>query len=579
MRAQFRSRIRVVLLGMVVVTASMGVRLYYLQIVQGDHYAEKADRQFAAGGSGLYDRGTIYFTRKDGTLISAATLVTGFRVAINPQTLEDPDVAYAAIAQVASSTLISREAFYAAAKKKNLVYVEVARRLPDEAGRTLAARALPGVQVLKERWRYYPGGSLASQSIGIVSYGSGETLTGSHGLEKKYEGVLARSGDALYKNFFAQLFSNVGNLLVDARNAEEGDIITTIEPEVQTRLAEDLEKVNRQYASKASGGIIMDPRTGEIIAMAQYPTYDANDLREVDPRLLGNPLVESVYEFGSIVKPLTMAAALDAGVVSPETTYRDTGCMTLNTREICNWDLKARGVIPMEQIIVQSLNVGAAWLANQLGQEKFRSYFTTLLSEKTEIDLPSEGRSLTGNLKSREQVNYATISYGQGIAVTPIQMLRAEAAIANSGTMVQPHLVRAIRLDTGIERKLAWASSTPVFSPAAARQTADMMVAVVDTKLLEGKAKIPTMSVAAKTGTAQLTNGQGGYHTDRFFHSFIGFFPASAPRFVILLYTNDPQGVKYASETLTTTFLDLTHFLIDYYAIPPDRGMPAQPST
>ena len=151
-------------------------------------------------------------------------------------------------------------------------------------------------------------------------------------------------------------------------------------------------------------------------------------------------------------------------------------------------------------------------------------------------------------------------------------MIRALGALANSGTMVQPHLVSSVRLNSGIERKFDWSQTTPVFGANAVRETADMMTAVVDEKLQGGKAIISTMSVAAKTGTAQLTNEQGGYFSDRFFHSFVGFFPAYNPRFIILLYTSDPQNVTYASDTLGSTFLDLTHFLIDYYAIPPDRG-------
>lgn len=572
MRAQFRSRIRLVLLFVILVALAIFTRLYFIQIVHGDEYSQKADRQFAAGGSGLFDRGAIYFTRKDGTLISAATLATGFLVAINPQTLSDPETAYAALSAVAPSAL-SRDAFLAAAAKKNQVYIEVAHHLSEVNGQALSAKDIAGVQVLRERWRYYPGGTLASQSIGIVTYGSGDTLAGRTGLEAVYDEALSRSGDSLYKNFFAELFSNVGNMLVAARDAREGDIITSIEPEVQVRLQDDLAKVNQKYSSKESGGIIMDPATGAIIAIATYPSYDGNDLQSVAGTALGNPLVEHVHEFGSIMKPLTMTSALDAGVVTPETTYNDTGCITVNKAKLCNWDLKARGVIPMQQIIVQSLNVGASWVATELGQDKFRSYFTKLFGTKTGIDLPNEGRSLLGNLSKPQQVGYDTASFGQGIAETPVQMIRALGAIANGGVMVTPHIATAVRLDSGIERALDWSQTVPVFGAEAARETTAMMTAVVDEKLQNGQAKIPTMSVAAKTGTAQLTDGHGGYYKDRFFHSFTGFFPSYSPRFIILLYTNDPQGVTYASDTLGTTFLDLTHFLIDYYAVPPDRGI------
>lgn len=571
MRAQFRSRIRIILA--IVILAAIGIllRLYFVQVVHGQDYSIKADRQFSSATGGLFDRGSIYFTRKDGTLISAATLATGFLVAINPQMLSDPEAAYSAIVSAASSTL-NRDSYMDVAKKKSQVYIEVAHRLSETNGRALSAKNIPGVSVLRERWRQYPGATLASQSIGIVSYGSSDVLAGRTGLEAAYDDTLTRSGESIYKNFFAEIFSNVNNLLVDAKNAQEGDVITTIEPEVETRLVNELAKLNKRYSSKESGGIIMDPSTGAIIAIAGYPTYDGNNLQNIDVAVLGNPLVERVHEFGSIMKPITMASGLDAGVITPETTYDDTGCITVNKASICNWDRKARGVIPMQQIIVQSLNVGASWIATELGQDKFRGYFTKLFGQKTGIDLPNEGRALIGNLSTTQQVNFDNMSFGQGIALTPIQMIRALGAIANGGAMVVPHLASAVRLDSGIVRQLDWSKITNVFSAAAARETAQMMTAAVDEKLQNGKAKIHTMSVAAKTGTAQLTDGHGGYYTDRFFHSFVGFFPSYSPRFIILLYTNDPQKVTYASDTLGETFLDLVHFLIDYYEVPPDRG-------
>ena len=362
-------------------------------------------------------------------------------------------------------------------------------------------------------------------------------------------------------------------MLVSPKDAREGDVITTIEPEVQTRLENDLKKVNEKYSSKQSGGIIMDPSTGAIVAIASYPSYDSNVLQNVDPTRLGDPLVEQVHEFGSIMKPITMTSGLDSGVITPDTTYNDTGCITVDKKTICNWDKKPRGIIPMQQIIEQSLNVGASWIATQLGQEKFRDYFTKIFGQKTGIDLPSETGAMLGNLSKPQQVGYDNMAFGQGIAITPIQMIRALGTIANHGQMVQPHLVSAIRLNSGIERDLDWSQTTQVFSAAATRETTTMMDAVVDEKLENGTAKISTMSVAAKTGTAQLTDGHGGYYSDRYFHSFTGFFPSYNPKFIILLYTDDPKGVQYASETLDATFLDLVHFLIDYYNVPPDRGV------
>jgi cell division protein FtsI/penicillin-binding protein 2 len=572
MRSLFLSRIRLILLGIGLVALLIVIRLYFVQIVQGESYSAKADRQYATSGGGLFDRGAIYFTRKDGSLISAATLGRGFLVAINPQMLTDPEAAYAALALESS---MPKEEFLALAEKKSRVYIEVAHRLSEEEGEELSAKAIPGVLVLRERWREYPGGSLAPQSIGIVSYGSGDTLKGQTGIEAVYDSVLARSGESLYKNFFAQLFSSVGDLLIAASEAREGDVISTIEPEVQTRLEDVLQKLHKKYASKESGGIIMDPRTGAIIALTAYPSFDGNNLKKVDAGVLGNPLVEHVYEFGSIMKPLTMAAALDAGVITPASTYDDTGCITVNTKKICNWDLLPRGTTKMKSVIVESLNMGSAYLAERLGQEAFRNYFMQLFGQSSGVDLPSEGNALITNLTKPQQIGYSTAAYGQGIAVTPLQMIRASATLANGGVLPHPHVVRAVRLSSGIERAVKLEESVPVFGEKAVREVATMMTAVVDEKLEGGRAKIPSMSVAAKTGTAQLTNAEGGYYQDRFFHSFMGFFPSYAPRFIILLYTNDPRGVTYASETLNSTFLSLTHFLIEYYAIPPDRGVTA----
>jgi cell division protein FtsI/penicillin-binding protein 2 len=213
-------------------------------------------------------------------------------------------------------------------------------------------------------------------------------------------------------------------------------------------------------------------------------------------------------------------------------------------------------------------------VALRTGRDRFREYFRKLgMSEETGIDLPSE---ISGDLRNIESsprdVEYATASYGQGIAQTPVEMVKALGALANQGQVVTPHLVRAIRLESGVERPLSWGEPERVYSASATEQTTRMLVKVVDTKLANGTLKIPEMSVAAKTGTAQIAGPGGKYYDNLYFHSFFGYFPAYEPKFIILLYTREPQGVQYASETLTHPFFELTHFLINYYDIPPDRA-------
>ncbi|MDB5189596.1 MAG: hypothetical protein JWL82_553 [Parcubacteria group bacterium] len=571
MRREVRLRLRLLSGGLFLVALLLVTRLYFVQIVHGRDFSLRADRQYISSSQELYDRGSIYFTRKDGTLLSAAALGTGFTVSINPSKIGNPETAYAALNAI---TPVDKAAFDASVAKTTDPYEVLAKRVPEEAGTAIDAAKISGVSVTRERWRTYPASTEAAQSIGFVAFDNDNTLAGRFGLERYYNDVLDRNAAGLFGNFFAELFANLDNVVVDARASRQGDLVTTIDPIVQEKLDQILAATNAQYSSQETGGIIMDPSTGEIIAMDSNPSFDLNDFTHGDPAHFGNPLVEHQYEFGSIMKPLTMTAGLDAGVITPTSVYNDTGCTTVNKSTFCNYDLKARGPnTPMQEILSQSLNVGAAFIATKLGHERFRTYFEKLgFGTETGIDLPSEVRGDIQNIKnSPRDIEYDTASFGQGIAESPVQMIKALGALANHGAVVTPHLVKAIRLENGVTKTLSWGKPEPVFTPAAVEDTTRMLVKVVDTKLANGTLKIPTMSVAAKTGTAQIAGPGGKYAEGLYFHSFFGYFPAYDPKYVILLYTRQPHGVQYASETLTHPFMDLTHFLINYYTVPPDR--------
>ena len=570
MRRAFRLKLRILSGVLFLFTLLLVTRLYFVQVVHSADYMLRAERQYVSSSQRLYDRGSIYFTHKDGTYLSAATLATGFTLAIDPKRLENPEQAYEALNAVLP---IEREEFMLAAAKTDDPYEVIARRVAEEQGRAIGELELSGVMIERERWRTYPAGAKAAQTIGFVAYDNDNTLAGRLGLERYYNDVLDHKADGLFGNFFAELFANLDSVIVDARSARQGDLITSVEPMVQEKLDQVLESVHARYGARETAAIIMDPKTGEIIALDVVPSFNPNDFRDADPTTFANPMVEHVYEFGSIVKMLTMAAGLDAGVIRPESTYYDAGCITVNTRTICNHDLKARGVVPMQEVLSQSLNLGVSHIAGLLGHDRFRTYFKKLgMGTETGIDLPDETRGIINNLESPRDVEYFNASFGQGIALTPVGMTRALSALANDGKMVTPHLVKAIRLESGITKTLTWGEPERVFSERAAEETTQILVNVVDEALAGGVKSIPEMSVAAKTGTAQIPSPTGGYHDDRYLHSFFGYFPAYEPRFVILLYIREPNGVKYASETLTDPFFELTHFLINYYDIPPDRA-------
>ena len=571
MRRTFRLRLRIVSFGILVLSLLIVSRLYFVQVVKGEEFALRAERQYVSSSQKLFDRGSIYFTRKDGALLSAASLTNGFRVAVNPDQLLNAELAYERIAQLYPE--LEQESFLAAAAKKGDPYEVIASRLSDELGRAIDALNIPGIIVERERWRSYPAGSQAAQTIGFIAYDNDNVIAGRFGLERYYNHVLAQQGEGVFGNFFAELFANLDSVLVDARSVREGDVITSIEPVVQQKLEQALRETQERYGSRQTAGIIMNPKTGEIIALGTAPSFNPNTFTSENSDYFNNPLVESRFEFGSIMKALTVTAGLDAGVITPATTYNDTGCTTLNTKHICNYDLRARGVVPIQEILSQSLNMGATFVALRLGHTRFRDYFTRLgMGTETGIDLPSEIHGDIDNLESPREVELATASFGQGIALTPVEMIRALGVLANEGKIVTPHLATSVRLESGITKTLSWGEPEQVFTPDAVEDVTTMLVRVVDEKLSGGSAKIPSMSVAAKTGTAQIAAPGGGYYDNLYFHSFFGYFPAYDPKYIILLYTNEPGGVRYASETLTEPFIDLTHFLINYYEIPPDRA-------
>lgn len=570
MRGALRLKLRLFSIAIALFALLLVARLYFVQVVHGEEFALKAERQYASGASALYDRGSIYFTRKDGTLLSAAGLGMGFRLAVTPDRITNVTDAYAA---VSAHAVIDEVKFIEAAGKKGDPYESVAVRVPEKGGEAISELELPGVLVERERWRTYPAGAAAAQSIGFVAFDNDDSLAGRYGLERYYEDVLTRQNVGLFGNFFTELFANLDSAVGDARDAREGDLVTSIEPHVAEKLRQVLLEATQTYSSAETGGIIMNPRTGEIYALDSVPSYDPNDVANGNPEYFSNPLVESRYEFGSIVKALTMASGIDAGVVSRDTTYQDTGCITLNTKKICNHDLKARGVTPMQEVLSQSLNLGASYIAGRLGHERMLAYVEKLgLGTETGVDLPGEIPGDIENLRnSPREVEYATASFGQGFASTPVEMIRALGALANDGMTVTPHVVRAVRLESGVTKDLTWGDPEQVYSKESVEETTRMLVHVVDHALAGGGKKIPDMSVAAKTGTAQMSDAGGGYSTYRYFHSFFGYFPAYDPEFIILLYTKEPQGVRYASETLTDPFMELARFLISYYDIPPDR--------
>ncbi len=572
MRKDAVLRIRIITGTVLAIALLLVGRLYYIQLYDHKTYVERAEQQYVHTVQDLYDRGSIFFTTKDGDHVSAATIQTGFVLAIDATRITDGEAVYTALNAVLP---IERERFMSQLLNKEKTYQEVNQRVSNEDAEKISALDLPGVQLYRTHWRYYPGQSLSARTVGFVGFteDSGDKLTGRFGLELYHEDVLSRNAQKKSVDFFAEIFTNLGSVVFDNKPAREGDVITSIEPTVARMLDNKLAEVQEQYQSRLTGGIIINPQDGSIYAMNVLPTFDLNDRTGKTIEDFSNPLVQETYEMGSIIKALTIAAGLDSGAILPTSTYYDAGFLELNTFTIKNYDGKGRGTVDMQQVLSQSLNTGVSHIVSKMGNKAFRDYFKALkLDSETGIDIPYEAHGTLTNLNSPRDVEYATASFGQGIAMTPIATVRALSALGNGGRLITPHIATEIQYLSGKREPITYPEGEQVFSPETSEEISRMLTVVVDEALRGGKMKIENYSIGAKTGTAQIPNPNGGgYYDDRYLHSFFGYFPAYEPKYLVFLYTVEPKGVQYASETLTEPFMDITKFLINYYNVPPDR--------
>ena len=431
--------------------------------------------------------------------------------------------------------------------KSNDQYELLGRKVAPEVADAITALKLKGMYVISSPERYYSQGRLAAQLLGYVGPNSTDDgIVGKYGVERFYNDMLAGKPGSVEDGAVTP--------------AIPGENLTlTIDPTIQVEAERILTNAAEKHGAVAGSVIVQEPDTGRILAMGNWPNFDPNEYQKADIADFLNPAVQSIYEPGSVMKVITMAAGIDAGKITPQTTYNDTGVLMVSGRKIQNWDLKAHGVMTMTNVIEKSLNTGAAFAERQTGHDTFLEYLKRFgFDEQSGIDLPGELKGDLGRLTERgaPAVAFATASYGQGVAATPLEMLNAVAAIANGGILMRPF----VNADLGPQE------IRRVISPGTAKQVTEMMVSAVDKADV---AKISGYTVAGKTGTAQIP-GRGGY-TDEVVHTYIGFGPTAHPRFIILLKLDKPAGAPLAGTTVVPAFRDLAQFILGYMNIPPDR--------
>jgi len=460
---------------------------------------------------------------------------------------------------------------------QDLQWVPLAHKVSPETKTEIEKLEIEGVGFEEEPKRYYPEGSLAAHLLGFVGSDEQGHDQGYYGLEGFYNGDLrGRPGRIIEEKAASGEPILVGGYRrIPAENGR--DMVLTIDRSLQFMIEQRLKTAVEKYGAKSGSVVVMEPQTGGVLALANYPTYDPlrwNELKEGDEEeeeeeaVFKNAAISETYEPGSVLKALTMSAGIDTKTVTPQTTMMDSGPISVSGYTIDNWDGKHHGEETMIEVLQHSNNIGSAWVGQQLGAEVLRNYFLKFgLGEILGIDVEDEDTGVVKDISEWRPVDLANAAFGQGVSVTPLQLVSVFSTIVNRGVAMRPYLVSEIREDNkiiSIEPK----ESVRVLSTKSADIMVEMLVAAVE----GGESKfynLETHKVGGKTGTAQIPI-EGRYDPTKTNCTFVGFLPAH-PNFVMLVLLRQPSASVYAAETAVPTWMEIAKELTVYYGVEPDK--------
>jgi len=453
-----------------------------------------------------------------------------------------------------------------AALESGADWIYLRRRLPEDIATRVAALGIGGLGFEMEPKRLYPNGGIGAQVLGFVN-DDGE---GQYGVEGRYDDALrGTAGRLVVERDPANRELAIG--LRTASPARAGqDLVLTLDLAVQTAAERELAAAVQR--EKAAGGsiVILDPRDGAVLALASSPTYDPARVGSAAPEALRDRAIAWTYEPGSTMKAITVAAAIDKGVVTPKTSYNDVGYAVIGGRVLSNALGRAYGPTTVSQVLQRSQNAGAVFVASKLGAPDLYSYVRAFgFGDRTGVDLAAETGGSVRPLAEWYPVDLGTISFGQGIAVTPLQLAAAYAAIANGGTLFRPYVV-ATRRDADGEHRTAPVPVRQAVSPETAATLRTMLTATVDDGIAN-LASLKGYSVAGKTGTAQIPSDDGRYVDDAYISSFAGFVPAEGPRMVVVVVLDRPQSKLLGTIPAMNVFKAIAGDALRYARVQPDR--------
>lgn len=557
-------------------SVSILAKLYILQVSRYDLYAEIAENQHDSVTEISAKRGEIFLQDENRPYPVAVNRELQMVYAV-PREMKD---ALNSADTLASILNLEKDSLVTKLDDPNDMFEIIKHKLSDEEVQKIKDVKIPGVYLKGENFRYYPAGELAAQTIGFVG-SNGGIQKGMYGLEAFWEKALrGESGSIKQEGDSRGRWIPVSDR--DVREAKDGpDLILTINHTVQFEVEKIVKETMEKFSADSASVIVMEPKTGKILAMANQPSFNPNDFSQTeDISRFVNPAVSEPYESGSVFKAFTEAIGIDDGKINGSTTYVDTGVVKEAGYEIRNSDLKANGVQTMTQVLESSLNTGVIHIEKLVGNKNFAEYVRRFgFGEKTGIDLPGEvGGNIRNLNNTKTDINFFTASFGQGISVTPIQLVSAYGALANKGMLMRPQIVESLKYSDGHVEKNAPQEIRQVISESAAEQTSQMLRSVVVNG--HGKrADVPGYLVGGKTGTAQIAKtGSKGYEEGINVGSFAGYAPINDPQFVVLVKIVNPKGVEWAESSAAPTFGKVMKFLLEYHKVKPTEDPKTSPN-
>ena len=543
-------------------------RLFYISVIQNKYYRGLAENQQSLNKVLPSKRGKIFFQDRFGNKKIAAFSADVYAIAVSPKLIKNPENTANALASLFKK---SPDSYLSKLSKLDDPYEIIEKDVPEEMIDPINKLKIPGLVFVPSPKRFYPNTRFSAHALGFVGF-KNDDLAGLYGVEKQYEKEMLGEAGAIEGEKDASGFLlAVGKRIINPP-VNGSDIVLTIDHNIQKKAEEELILTKEKWSAESGSMLILEPKTGKVLALTSLPDFDPNEYsKEKNYQVFKNPLVESIFELGSVFKPFTIAAALNENLINPSTVYDDTGEIKIGGYTINNFDNKAHGIQTMTQVLEKSLNTGAVFAEKLLGKERFKKYVDDFgFGKTTGIDLPGEVGGSISNLKYYRDIDYATASFGQGIAVTPIQMASSFAVIANKGKMMKPFIVDKLIDENGNEYTTEPEETGQIIRPETSETLSKMLVSVVRNGF-EGKAGVTGYFVAAKTGTAQIPSPDRRGYTADVIHTFIGYAPAFAPKFLVYIQLNKPLGNRFASNTLTIPFHNVIEYLLNYYEVPPDE--------